>query len=299
MQVENWNDLRVFLAVARAGQIASAAKVIKVDATTISRRLRRLERTLGTRLFEQTREGQMLTESGESLLARVERIADEAAAVFAAGNEHTGLSGRIRLSVSEGFGSWFLASKLPSLIEEHPELGVDLVANSGFLSPSKREADIAIMLSRPKAGPLIAKKLSDYSLMLYASPGYLAKKGRPSTPAELASDHRLVGYISDLIYAPELDYLNEIHQGLSATVRTSSINAQLHLVSMGAGIGVLPCFMGDKEARLERVLPEIHIKRSFWIVTHKDNHSLAKIRYLSDWLAEQIVCQRSILLPYL
>lgn len=297
MQPEDWNDLRVFIAVARAGQIANAAKMINVDPTTIGRRLRRLEQALGTRLVEQTREGQVLTEPGEELLSKVELMAETAASVFDVAKDHHGLSGQIRLSVSEGFGSWFLAEKLPELIVAHPELAVELVASSGFLSPSKREADIAIMLSRPKSGALISRKLSDYGLMLYASPTYLAENGTPSTAECLTSGHRLVGYISDLLYAPELDYWAEVHPELRATVRSSSINAQLHLIASGAGIGILPAFMGDRYQGLERVIPEIGIRRTFWIVTHQDNHRLAKVRHLSSWLAEQAEVHRSSLCP--
>lgn len=297
MQLEDWNDLRAFLAIARSGQISNAARMLQVDSTTVGRRLRRLERALGQRLVEQTRSGQVLTQVGEDLLIRVERMAEEADALFQSGAQYRGLGGQIRLSVSEGFGSWFLAPRLPSLARDQPELTVELVATSGFLSPSKREADIAVMLSRPRAGPLIAKKLADYSLMLYAAPAYLREVGSPQTPDDLSRNHRLVGYISDLLYAPELDYLKEVHPDLRATVNSSSIIAQLRLVAGGAGIGVLPCFMGDQEHDLQRVLPGLRITRSFWIVTHKDNHRLEKVRYLSDWLDSQVRKDQLILQP--
>mgnify|MGYP001281608367 CR=1 FL=1 len=297
MQVENWNDLRVFLAVARSGQIGTAARALRVDGTTVSRRLRRLEQSLGQRLVEQTREGQVLTRYGEDLLVRVERMAEEAAALFQAGAQSRGLGGQIRLSVSEGFGSHFIAPRLASLARDHPELTVELVANSGFLSPSKREADMAVMLSRPAVGPLIAKKLADYTLMLYAARSYLDEVGTPGRPGDLAQGHRLVGYISDLIYAPELDYLNEIHPGLTATAKSSSIVAQLRLISGGAGIGVLPFFMGNREEDLVPVLPDLQIRRSFWIVTHKDTHRLEKVRYLSNWLTAKVQEDRTVLEP--
>lgn len=284
MQLRNWDDLRAFQAVAQSGQILRAARMLDVDPTTIGRHIRRLETQLGTILFERTREGQVLTEAGEALLAKVDVMARTANTIFDGKSAAGTLAGQIRLSVSEGFGSWFLARLLPRLAESHPGLAVDLVANSGFLSPSKREADIAIMLSRPKAGPLIARKLSDYTLRLYSSPSYLAKCGEPASLDELATAHMLVGYIPDLIYAPELSYLSEIDGRLVARLRSSSINAQHRLLAEGAGIGVLPCFIGDHEPGLQRIMPQIVIRRSFWIVTHKDNHSLAKIRFLSEWL---------------
>ena len=295
MQLKNWDDLRAFQMVAQSGQMFRAARVLGVDPTTIGRRLKRLERQLGATLFERTREGQILTEAGEALLTKVEVMARSADAIFEGESAAGGLTGQIRLSVSEGFGSWFLARQLPRLAEAHPGLSVDLVANSGFLSPTKREADIAIMLSRPKAGPLIARKLSDYTLRLYAAPGYLAKHTEPASLDELAAGHKLVGYIPDLIYAPELSYLSEIDARLVASLRSSSINAQHRLLAEGAGIGVLPCFIGDFEPQLQRVMPQLSIRRSFWIVTHKDNHNLAKVRLLSEWLVASVRAHQLVL----
>ena len=297
MQVADWSDYQAFLAIARAGQLARAAQVMGVDATTMGRRLRRLEARLGATLFEQTREGQVLTEAGEALLSQVEAMAQAASGIGEGAAASGGLSGTLRISVSEGFGTWFLPPLLPDFVRAHPALTLDLVASSGFLSPSKREADIAVTLSRPKAGPVIARKLSDYALRLYASPAYLAAAGVPARAADLAQGHRLVGYIPDLLYAPELRYLDELHPGLAATLRSSSINAQHRLVAAGAGMGVLPCFIGDADPALVPVLPDRRILRSFWIVTHKDTHNLARVRAGKDWLADVVQRGRERLLP--
>ncbi len=286
MQLTDWSDYQAFLAIARAGQLARAAQVMHVDPTTMGRRLRRLERRLGATLFEQTREGQVLTEAGEALLARVEAMNLAASAIVEGDHAGAGLSGTLRISVSEGFGSWFLARHLPDFAKANPALTVDLVANSGILSPSKREADLAVTLSRPKAGPLIARKLSDYALCLYASPAYLAQAGTPERPADLTHGHRMVGYIPDLLYAPELGYLDEITPGLKATLRSSSINAQQRLVSAGAGLGVLPCFIGDADPAVVRVLPDRRIVRGFWLVRHRDTANLARVRTFTDWLID-------------
>lgn len=299
MQGTDWSDLQVFLAIARAGQMGRAGAALGMDPTTTSRRLRRLEAALGETLFEQTREGQVLTEAGERLLAKVEAMAQAAMAISEGGPASAGgqLSGTLRISASEGFGSWFLAAHVPDFVRAHPALTLDLVANSGFLSLSKREADIAVMLSRPKAGPVIARKLSDYSLRLYASQGYLGLAGMPQAPADLLKGHSLVGYIPDLLYAPELRYLDELQPGLAPTLRSSSINAQHHLIAAGAGIGVLPCFMGDADAGLVPVLPGRRITRSFWLVTHKDTHQLARIRAGRDWILGVVQRHRAQLLP--
>jgi len=297
MQVFEWSDYQAFLAIARAGQLARAGHALGVDATTMGRRLRRLEARLGATLFEQTREGQVLTEAGEALLARVEAMAQAASGIVEGGSGAAALSGTLRLSVPEGFGGWFLPRHIERFTSTHPQLTLDLVANSGLLSLSKREADVAVTLSRPKAGPVIARKLSDYTLRLYASPAYLAAAGTPARPADLAQDRRLIGYIPDLLYDPVLRYLDEIHPALSATLRSSSINAPPPLSAAGAGVGGLPWFIGDADPGLIPVLPDKRIVRSFWLVTHKDTHNLARVRAGRDWLGEAVNMYRDVLIP--
>ena len=282
----NWNDIRVFLAVAEAGQIGRAAQALRLDPTTLGRRIRRLEQRLEMTLFERTRDGQVLTEAGESLLAKAEGMADLVRLIDDGPTSKTGLSGSLRLSVSEGFGSQFLTPYVKEFAASHPGLTIELVANSGFLSPSKREADIAVMLSRPKAGPVLSKKLADYDLRLYASNDYLAEFGTPSIPGDLAQDHVLISYVPDLLYAPELNYLNDFHAGLEAQVRSSSINAQHRLIEESVGIGVLPCFIGERSPKLVAVCPDKAISRSFWVITHRDTQNLAKVRAGKKWLSE-------------
>lgn len=296
MQADDWSDYQAFLAVARTGQLARAAKAMKVDATTVGRRIRRLEGRIGQTLFEQTREGQVLTEAGEAMLVRVEDMAAAASLITSNDVNEGGPSGTLRVGVPEGFGTWFLAEHLPEFARQHRRLTVELVANNSYLSLSKREADVAIFLSRPKAGSLIAQRLTGYTLKLYANPQYLSQHGSPAIAADLADHHILVGYIPDLLYAPELRYLDEIHAGLSAHIRSSSINAQHRLLSAGAGIGVLPCFIGEAEPALITVLPEHSIQRSFWLVTHKDTQQLTKVRLFNDWIRRIVGTHRLHLL---
>lgn len=280
-----WDDLRHFLAVSRAGQLARAAAGLGVDATTVGRRLRRLEKALGQTLFEQTQEGQTLTEAGEQLLLKAEAIEREVRAIEASPEAGQHLAGSIRLSVSEGFGTWFVAHHLASFAAAHPKLRIDLVASSGFLNPSRREADVAILLARPRKGPLFTRKLTDYRLRLYAARSYLAARG-PVPNVEALRGHPLIGYVPDLLYAPELRYLAEIAPALEPRIRSTSINAQYRLVASGAGIAVLPCFIGDADAHLVRVLDDISVTRSFWLVTHADTRQLPRVDAFVAWLTE-------------
>jgi DNA-binding transcriptional LysR family regulator len=282
MQKPDWNDLRIFLAVARTGQLARAGALLGVNGTTVARRVRRLESQLGGILFEQTREGQVLTEAGELLLLHVEAMAGAAGEIETVGGPVTSaLTGTLRVSVAEGFGSWFLARHVPEFVAANPNLTLDLVANSGFLSVTKREADIAVMLSRPRTGALISGKLSDYTLQLFATREYLACRGIPRSSSDLADGHRFIGYIPDLIYAPELKYLDEVQPGLRPEIRSSSINAQYHLVASGSGIAVLPSFIGKVDPQLQVLLPDFQLARvragREWIVDMARRHRSALV----------------------
>ena len=297
MQAADWNDYQAFLAIARAGQMARAAAAMGVDAATVGRRLRRLEARLGATLFEQTREGQILTETGETLLAQVEAMALAANRIAETVTVGSGPAGLLRVSLTEGLATAIVAPALGAFVSAYPRLMVDLVSSTGLLSPSKREADIAVTLSRPRAGPVIAGKLSDYTLRLYAQRAYLAERGTPDSPAALARDHTLIGYVPDLLYAPELRYLAEFQPGLAASLRSTSVLVQHRMIAAGAGIGVLPCFIGDADPLLCPVLPERLITRAFWLVTHKDTHNLARVRLFKSWIGELVIDQRQRLMP--
>lgn len=281
----DWDDLRVFLAVARAKRVAPAARSLGVDPTTIGRRIARLSEQLNAALFETVGGERLLTERGHALFARAEAI--ESAALAAMG-EVTGdsrsLSGQVRLSVAEGFATWVLAPALPEFHRTHPDIQLDLITASGFLNPSKREADMAVMLARPRSGRLVATKLSDYRLRLYAARAYLEAHGTPAR-VEALKAHSLISYIPEFIYSPELDYLGEIGAGLEPRLRSTSINIQHRLIAGGAGIGVLPAFIGERDPLLVPLLAgECEIKRSFWLVTHSDTRGLARIEAVTGLL---------------
>lgn len=278
----DWSDLPIFLAIARTGQLAKAAQSLDIDATTAGRRLRRLEQSLGERLFEQGPDGQSLTPAGERLLTHA-RAMERAAAAIGSRDVGGPVRGTIRVSVSEGFGTWFVSRHLGALADAHPGLTVDLVASSGFLNPTRRETDIAVLLARPRRGPLLTRKLADYGLRLYASHAYLAAHPPVAAPEQLR-DHRLIGYVPDILYAPELRYLDEIPGAPEPQLRSSSINAQHRMAAAGAGIAVLPCFIGDADPGLARVLPDLRIGRSFWLVTHEETRHFPQVAAFAEWL---------------
>lgn len=285
----DWDDLRVFLAVARARKVAPAARALGIDGTTIARRLARLEKALDAELFEVGATERALTPRGQELLAHAEMAESAALAALEVvkGQEHR-LSGQVRLSVAEGFGTWVLAPGMGDFNRRHPGIRLDLVTASGFLNPSNREADMAVMLARPQRGRLTVRRLGDYRLHLYASPAYLERVGRPGKPADLR-DCTLIGYVPEFIFSPELDYLDEVEAGLEANLRSTSIIMQQRMIAEGAGIGVLPDFIGRRDPELMPLMVDrVEITRSFWLVMHGDMRRLARIGAVADWLQERI-----------
>ena len=281
----NWDDLRIFLMLARAGSVAEAARRLEIDPTTVARRLARLSGDLQSTLFEATGKGITLTEHGRKLLSYAEGAEQSLVdARTELTGEQTVFAGTIRVSVAEGFAAWIIARNLPDFHRRHPAIRIELVATNGFLNPSKREADLAIMLSRPTAGPLKVRKLVDYQLGVYAQRDYLAAAGPIGCVDDLRR-HPLIGYIPDFIYADELRYLDEVGHGLEPVLTSSSINVQHSLIASGAGVGILPCFIAQQNARLERVLEDsVTIHRSFWLVVHRDMRKLARVDAFIGWL---------------
>lgn len=293
----DWEDLRLFLETTRHSTLADAAARLRIDPTTLGRRLRRFEQDIGTNLFERTQQGHRLTPTGLRLASYVERMEDSSLqALEAVKGGGGGARGTVRISTAEGFGAFVVAPALAELQRRHPDLDIDLVASSGFLSVSKREADIAILLARPTTGRLYARKLSTYALMLYASKSYL----RTAPPIRAAQDlarHRLVGYVDDLIYSPKLRYLDELPVAVSPSIKSSSIIGQYHATKAGAGLCILPCFIADRDRRLVRVLPdEVRIERSFWLAVHEDLRSFARVKAVLDFLVATAQAQQPLLL---
>jgi len=294
----DWNDLKYFLTIARVGKLTTAARQLDVDHTTVSRRIAALEDNLKATLFERSPQGYKLTQAGERLMGHAEFMETTA---YQASSEISeadlDLTGSIRIGAPDGFGSIFLAPRLWNLCRQHPGLDVDLVAMPRQFSLSKREADMAIVLSRPAAGRLKARKLTDYVLGLFASPDYLARRAPIERPADL-KHHRLIGYIEDLIFTPELDYLPLIEKDLKANFASTNLIAQLNATRSGAGVCVLPYFVTAGVADLVPVLPaDVRIVRTFWLITHADLAPMLRIRVTSDFIAEEVQKARALFLP--
>jgi DNA-binding transcriptional LysR family regulator len=297
-QIFDWDLLQSFLAVARTGRLTVAAKRLGVDHSTLSRRLATLEGSLGAKLFDRSLSGYSLTHQGEELLARAEAMESTALAIQSdVGQGRSHVSGTVRIGTPDGFGTAFLAPVIHELTAAQPALQIDLVATPFGFSLSKREADIAVSLSRPAAGRVHVRKLTDYHLGLYvavASPPSWRGVGSLEEVAALP----FISYIDDLLYTPELDYAPPPLKAVEPRLRSSNLIAQYQACASGAGLCILPCFLADPDARLVRVLPDVvNLTRSFWMIVHSDMRDLARIRVTGDFIAEATYKAASRFMP--
>lgn len=285
----DWDHLRTFIAVARCGRLTAAAARMGSDHTTLSRRITCLEHALQAKLFERSPAGYTLTEQGSDLMVVAERMETlSILAVDTIGGSAGAVEGVVRIAGPEGFGSYFLAPRLAKLSDMHPGLSVQLVANSVVHSLSKRDADIMITLSRPPDGRVVARKLIDYDLRLYASRGYLERAG-PIVSKEDLQHHHFVGYIGDLIQMPELDYLAHVSTGVATRLESSNLLVQVKATTADAGICVLPAFIAACEPELEAILPDqIQLSRAFWMIVHEDHKDRARVKIATRFIASEI-----------
>ncbi|MDQ0464548.1 DNA-binding transcriptional LysR family regulator [Caulobacter ginsengisoli] len=290
----DWDDLRLFLAAARAGSLTAAAQPLGVDAATVGRRVARLETALKATLFVRSSSGLQLTAAGAHLLEKGLNVEEAMQAAAAAGQPDV-VGGTVRIGTAEGFGTAILAPALPALRRARPGLRIELAATSELLSPSRREVDLAVSLSAPGSPRLVVEPLTHYQLALYASPAYLQEFGAPDR-LEALSAHALVGYVDDLIHAPELRYFDELGPGLRPTLASSSLRAQREIIAAGGGIGVLPCFLAQG---LTCVLPQtLVLTRRFWISTHRDVAATARVRAVRAWLKDLVQARAADLAPF-
>ncbi|RLQ85217.1 LysR family transcriptional regulator [Notoacmeibacter ruber] len=279
----NWDDFRYFLAVARDGQMLSAAARLGISQSRLSRHIAALEEASGTRLFDRTTRGSTLTEDGAALFVTAERVEAEILAGAARIGGHDAVAGTVRIGAPDGFGSAFLAPRLGRFRSAYPDLRIQLVPVPRSFSLSEREADLAIMVGRPDKGRLRVRKLVPYSLGLYASRAYLDRAGLPTTPDDLRH-HTRIGYVDDLVYTPELNYAREFHRDWQSDIAVATAIGQFAAVQAGAGIGICHDFMARGDADLVRLLPELEARRSYWLVWHENLRVARRVQAAADLL---------------
>lgn len=275
--MDSWDDIRIFLAVARQDSLSAAGRSLRIDPATVGRRIARLEQQVGQPLFAKSPQGYALTDAGQRLMPHAERaeLATQDAAEALAGGAGQ-LTGQIRIGAPDGCANFILPRVCAAMARDNPELEIQILSLPRVVNLSKREADLAISVSRPTAGRLSVQKIADYRLHVATSDAYLAAAPAIETVADLRR-HRVVGYISDMIFDRELDYLSEM-----ATERvhlaSNSVSVQLNWLRQGGGIGIVHDFALPFAPELRKVLTEeISLLRAFYLVRHADDRRLERM----------------------
>ncbi|HRG05267.1 MAG TPA: LysR family transcriptional regulator [Acidovorax defluvii] len=294
----DWDNLRYFLELARAGTLVGAARRLAVDHTTVARRLQALEKQVGAALFAREAGGHRLTEAGRALLPQVEAMEAAFLAVEnAAPGVRQGLHGLVRIGTTEGFGNLILAPQLARFALSHPGLVVDLLALPRLVHLSRREADIVISLERPARGAVLVVKLTDYVLQLYGARSYLERYA-PICTADDLRGHTFISYVDDLLFSKELQILDELHRPAHFALRSTSILAQYEAARAGAGLAVLPAFVAAQDPALIPVLPGVaRFQRTFWMSMPGDNKHVARMQATWAFLREAVAAKQGLLLP--
>jgi DNA-binding transcriptional LysR family regulator len=289
----DWDHLRFFLVLARAKTLTNAARLIGVEHSTVARRIQALEQTLGIQLFKREATGYELTSEGLALVPRVEQMEQSFIQIDKPLNP---LHGRVRIGAPEGFGTAFLARLLAEFSRHYPALTIDLIPVPKAIKLSHREADIVISIDRPKSGPYIITRLSNYCLKLYGSKNYLLQNPKINRVEDLAQ-HRFVDYIDDLVYSSALYSLERLPLQVSACFRSNSILAQQIAVSAGAGLAILPRFLVNDKTELEEVLSDqVSFTHTFWMLTLVDLQHEPRIKLVWDFLRKQADVQQELLM---
>ena len=285
----DWDQARVFLAVARAGQILGAARKLGLDHATVTRRVDALETRLGAKLLERRTNGCRLTAAGEAYQAAAERVEAEWLRVESdLSRQDVAISGYVRVGAPDGFGTFVLAGAFAPFIRTYPDLTVQLVPLPRVFSLAKREADIAITIDPPTEGRLTVRKLTDYRLSLYASAGYLKEIAREIRSDDDLAGCRAVVYVPDLLFSPALDYASAFGIAELPRFECAGMIGQLEAVRSGAGIGVLHDFAARLYPELVRILPERNLLRSYWLVTHDDVRDFARVRRVHEFIVDTV-----------
>jgi DNA-binding transcriptional LysR family regulator len=290
----NWDDMRYFLALCRKGSFVAAANELRVTHSTVARRITALEESMQTLLFHRNAKGCAVTPAGEKAIAFAEQMEstvinlEESVSGF-----NKQLSGSIRIGAPDGIGNCYLAACLGRLQSIHPSLDIELVAVPMYYSLSKREIDILITVKKPTVGNVIIRKLTDYRLGMFASKKYLDTTTLVTNKSDLRK-HTIIGYIDDLLFDRDLQFMEEITPGLRPQFRSTTVVAQLNAVAAGIGIGVIPYFMAYQEDNIIPVLPEQIIERGYWLQVNPESRQLARVKTTIDFLVDQVQIERDL-----
>jgi DNA-binding transcriptional LysR family regulator len=283
--VLDWNDLRYFLAIARAGTLVGAGRELRVEHTTVGRRLAAIEAALGARLFTRGPDGFSLTDAGAEILPIAEEVAARVDKIErCASGADARIEGTVRVTTSEALGG-YLVGLIPGLRERHPSLVVEVLSGNRAFDLLRGEADLAVRVREDTEPELVARTLVRAAWSLYASRSYGDRKGALATAEDLRG-HDIVGFDASLSATPGGQWLGAHASGANVVLRANSIVAALNAAIFGMGIAALPCFVAESERALVRVTMDVIGARNVFLVVHPDLARVARVRAVMDYLVD-------------
>jgi len=280
-----WDDLKMFLEVARHGSVHAAAKRLRLDHSTVCRRIGRLESLLAVKLFDRSRKGIAVRSEAQGLLKHIEQMDRHAGHLedaFLRGKSTT--TQVVRIATMEGIASGYLARRLPALAQFGPNVKIELVSIPQAVDLSRKEADVFLSFFNPDARGLKSTLFGTFSLFLYCSKDYLRRHGAPRTREDLDA-HVFVGYIDDLLTINAVRWLDEVVTAPDVSFHSNSVFAQCNAAVSGLGIALLPTFVGEGVAGLQRILPEnVLVQREVWVSVRTEQSHLSRIKAATQFL---------------
>ncbi len=288
------DDLLVLLELSRVGRLTDVARRLAMDETTVSRRIARLEKTLGVRLVDRERDGWRLSEAGRRLLPYADTVESARAGAMDELSSHLGeISGTVRIVSPDGFGAYVLMPGLANLRRRYPHLDLEVLTATTHEAALQRDFDLAVSLERPEVRAATVRRLANYQLKLYASPSYLEKYGCPTELSQLRDGHSLIWYVDSVLDVEPLRMMFGVYlPRMKANIQTNNITGHLMAARSGLGIAPLPTFIGDPDEELVCVLPEqLAVRRTYWLIVPDTTARLRRTRVVVAALNDMIAAR--------
>ena len=280
----DWDNLQVFLTIARTGRVSAAARRLGVEHTTVSRRLEVLERELGVPLFYRTTTGYLLTPHGKNVVASAETMERAAIAVAARAREGSGaIAGRVRLALAPEFASHWLAAKLPTFRTKHPHIELQILVGTRERDLTRGEAELSIQSPRPRQQGLVAVRIAHTTAALYASKALIGGGRLWVNSVEALRDFSLLVYTSPYQMLQQAKWFQPILSSATIGLETNSTHTLLAAARAGTGIAVLPRFVAREDADLIAVSDNV-ADHDVWLITHPEFRRDPKVRATADFL---------------
>jgi DNA-binding transcriptional LysR family regulator len=288
----DWGNLKFFLELSRTGSLSRAAQRLGVDRNTVARRVAALEEELGLPLFERGPQGWTRTGAGDDLAALATRVEEDVLALRRhADASERGVRGSVRLTSPHHVAALLLAPGVPALRRRYPELEVEIAADARTFDLTRREADVALRMGRPRDAGLVMRKLSDVAYRLYAARAYAGDAPRP---VDFARD-AFVGFDDSLAGTPQERWIARVAPERRVVFRSNSTGALVAAARAGVGVAVLPCFVAEGDRDLLRLSGPEPVNHELWLLVHRDLGRTPRVRAAIDWVDELVRVARPAL----